>query len=84
MATAPPGTEPMQIGERERRVRQNLCLYCGLPGHMRASCPTRPPRNNSAVSKNSSQSTFLKIPVRLRVKGTVIDTTAFIDSGTAM
>ncbi len=88
MATAPPGAEPMQIGfahlsgeERERRVRQNLCLYCGLPGRMKASCPIRPPRSNSAVSQNSSQSTILKIPVRLRFKGTVIDTTAFIDSG---
>lgn len=36
----------------ERRIRQNLCLYCGLPGHMRASCPTRPPRKSSAVSQS--------------------------------
>ncbi len=90
MATAPPAAEPMQIGvthlsgeERERRVRLNLCLYCGLPGHMRASCPTRPSRNNATVSQNLSQSTFLKIPVRLRVKGTIVDTVAFIDSGAA-
>ncbi len=69
--------------ERERRIRQNLCLYCGLPGHMRASCPTCPPRNTPAVSQNASQSTILKIPVTLRVKGTVIETTAFIDSGAA-
>ncbi len=89
-ATVPPGTEPMQIGfthlsgeERERRIRQNLCLYCGLPGHMRVYCPTRPPRNTSAVSQNSSQSTILKIPVMLRFKRTVIETTAFIDSGAA-
>ncbi len=65
--SAPPATEPMQIGvthlsgeERERRVRLNLCLYCGLPGHIRASCPTRPSRNNATVSQNLSQSTFLK------------------------
>ncbi len=90
MATAPPAAEPMQIGvthlsgeERERRVRLNLCFYCGLPGHMRASCPTRPSRNNPTVSRNLSQSTFLKITVRLKVKGTIIDTTAFIDSGAA-
>ncbi len=89
-ATAPPGTEPMQIGfthlsgeERERHIRQNLCLYCGLPGHMRASCPTRLPHNTSAVSQNSSQSTILKLSVTLRFKGTVIETTAFIDSGAA-
>ncbi|KAL0152325.1 hypothetical protein M9458_052048, partial [Cirrhinus mrigala] len=43
--------EPMQLGatkltveERERRLRGNLCLYCGLAGHIRANCPTRPPR----------------------------------------
>ncbi len=40
-ATMPPETEPMQIGfthlsgeERERHIRQNLCLYCGRPGHI--------------------------------------------------
>ncbi len=55
--TASPETEPMQISfthlnreERESRIHQNLCLYCGLPGHMRTSCPTRQPRNTSAVS----------------------------------
>ncbi|KAI2661314.1 Transposon Tf2-6 polyprotein [Labeo rohita] len=43
--------EPMQLGvtklsaeERERRLRNNLCLYCGQAGHIRATCPTRPPR----------------------------------------
>ncbi|KAI2657226.1 Transposon Tf2-9 polyprotein [Labeo rohita] len=43
--------EPMQLGttkltveERERRLRGNLCLYCGLAGHIRANCPTRLPR----------------------------------------
>ncbi len=50
---------------------------------MGASCPTRPPRNTSAVSQNFSRSTILKITVVLRVKGRVIDTTAFIDSGAA-
>ncbi|KAI2645467.1 Transposon Tf2-6 polyprotein [Labeo rohita] len=46
--------EPMQIGstklsveERERRIRSNLCLYCGQPGHIRANCPTRPPASFS-------------------------------------
>ncbi|KAL0171117.1 hypothetical protein M9458_031428, partial [Cirrhinus mrigala] len=43
--------EPMQLGttkltteERERRLRNSLCLYCGQAGHIRATCPTRPPR----------------------------------------
>ncbi|KAK2867740.1 hypothetical protein Q8A67_025857 [Cirrhinus molitorella] len=47
--------EPMQVGftrltveERERRMRNNLCLYCGQPGHLRATCPSRPPRRTSS------------------------------------
>ncbi len=50
-----PEPEPMQVGvthltseERERRRRKNLCLYCGLPGHMRISCPTRPTSRGSS------------------------------------
>ncbi|KAL1256383.1 hypothetical protein QQF64_009474 [Cirrhinus molitorella] len=49
--SAEPAPEPMQVGytkltveERERRLKGNLCLYCGQPGHIRANCPTRPPQ----------------------------------------
>ncbi len=77
--TSLPEPEPMQLGvthlsveERDRRMRQNLCLYCGLPGHLRASCPTRPPRNPSSVSKSSTISSVLEIPVTLRVKGRLL------------
>ncbi len=38
--------EPMQLGrtrlsqaERERRMRDKCCLYCGESGHFRANCP---------------------------------------------
>ncbi|KAL0199235.1 hypothetical protein M9458_007775, partial [Cirrhinus mrigala] len=47
MSAVEAAPEPMQIGatklsveERERRLRGNLCLYCGQPGHIRATCPT--------------------------------------------
>ncbi len=89
-AAPPTDSEPMQIGfthlseeERERRMRRNLCLYCGLSGHMRATCPTRPSRNPSAVSSNFSSSTVLEIPVTLMIKGQTIETVALIDSGAA-
>ena len=43
------GEEPMQIGrsrlsreEREQRLRDQLCLYCGKTGHFIRACPTRP------------------------------------------
>ncbi len=90
MATAPPATEPMQIGmtriseeERERRIRQRLCLYCGLPGHLRASCPTRPSRNPAAVSATSNSASSLEIAVTLEINGRVLETVALIDSGAA-
>ncbi len=86
----PPDSEPMQIGfthlseeERERCMRGNLCLYCGLSGHMRATCPTRPSRNAPAVSSNLNSSTVLEIPVTLMVKGQITETSALIDSGAA-
>ncbi len=90
MATAPPASEPMQLGvtriseeERERRIRQRLCLYCGLPGHLRASCPTRPSRNPAAVSATSNSASSLEIAVTLEINGRVLETVALIDSGAA-
>ena len=41
--------EPMQVGfthltakERERRMQNHLCFYCGQSGHMKSSCTLRP------------------------------------------
>ncbi|KAK3508689.1 hypothetical protein QTP70_004203 [Hemibagrus guttatus] len=46
-----PAPEPMQLetthlnpAERQRRLTQSLCLYCGDPGHALPACPIRPPR----------------------------------------
>jgi len=46
-----PAHEPMQLDntrltptERQRWLTQNLCIYCGSPGHVISTCPTRPPR----------------------------------------
>lgn len=40
--------EPMQLGrlrltsrERQHRLSNGLCLYCGKPGHMAVSCPVK-------------------------------------------
>ncbi|KAI2652199.1 Transposon Tf2-9 polyprotein [Labeo rohita] len=87
-AAAPP--EPMQVGatkltteERERRLRNNLCLYCGQAGHIRSTCPTRPPRSPTAVSVPSSTINRCEIPVLLGVEGVSMETIALIDSGAA-
>ncbi|KAI2668804.1 Transposon Tf2-11 polyprotein [Labeo rohita] len=85
---APP--EPMQLGatkltleERERRLRRNLCLYCGLAGHIRANCPTRPLRQPTSVSLPKPLTNSCVIPVRIGSDNSVIETTALIDSGAA-
>ncbi|KAL0164214.1 hypothetical protein M9458_039967, partial [Cirrhinus mrigala] len=87
-AAAPP--EPMQVGatkltteERERRLRNNLCLYCGQAGHIRSTCPTRPPRSPTAVSVPRSTINRCEIPVLLGVEGVSVETIALIDSGAA-
>ena len=43
-----PDPEPMQLGstrltleERERRFKNNLCMYCGQPGHFKSRCPSK-------------------------------------------
>ncbi|KAL0168516.1 hypothetical protein M9458_036738, partial [Cirrhinus mrigala] len=55
------GPEPMQLGttkltteEREWRIRNHLCLYCGEAGHIRATCPTRPPRTNALIDSGAA------------------------------
>jgi len=49
VSSAPGTVEPMEIGrsrltpeERELRVNNHLCLYCGESGHFIRACPTRP------------------------------------------
>ncbi|KAL0182333.1 hypothetical protein M9458_021708, partial [Cirrhinus mrigala] len=82
--------EPMQLGatkltveERERRLRNNLCLYCGLAGNIRATCPTRPPRPPTSVSATKSCLNHCEILVQLCAEGVSIKTTALVDSGAA-
>ncbi|KAL0190943.1 hypothetical protein M9458_013641, partial [Cirrhinus mrigala] len=85
--TAP---EPMQLGatkltmeERERRIKNHLCLYCGQPGHLRATCPTRPPRPPTSVSSDHVALNQCEVPAILKTKDISIRTTALIDSGAA-
>ncbi|KAL0168962.1 hypothetical protein M9458_037184, partial [Cirrhinus mrigala] len=82
--------EPMQLGatklsleERERRLRSHLCLYCGQAGHIRANCPTRPPRQPSSMSYDNSSTNCCTMPVVLKFGDVIIPTTALIDSGAA-
>ena len=77
--------EPMQMGrarlsadERQRRMREGRCYYCGEPGHRVASCPAKSPRPSRPTTAPSSTTRILT-PVQ--VKHHTISMDALIDSG---
>lgn len=47
--------------ERQRRILQHLCLYCGAEGHLISSCPIRPPRPAVSTIQLPSLITLLTI-----------------------
>ncbi len=70
--------------ERMRRIRNHFCLYCGLCGHLRASCPTRPAaRSSTTVSSTLDSINSLEVPIALMSNGKCTETVAMIDSGAA-
>ncbi|ROL43550.1 Retrotransposon-derived protein PEG10 [Anabarilius grahami] len=84
-----PANEPMQVesthltpAERQRRLTQKLCLYCGSPGHVISACPTRPPCPMvSAIIPNVNTMTPLTTIVQLTAADISIPVTALLDSG---
>ncbi|ROL41902.1 Retrotransposon-derived protein PEG10 [Anabarilius grahami] len=70
--------------ERQRRLTQSLCLYCGLPGHYRAECPTRPVRSMvSVILPTLNHQNPLTIIANLTAANVCIPVNAFINSGSA-
>ena len=52
---------PLTVDERERRRRNNLCMYCGGHGHFAANCsvrPTRRPTTGRVAATNSATDTL--------------------------
>lgn len=45
---------------REIVAFRGICLYCGQPGHMRVSCPTRPKQHTSTTVSESLHSSMSK------------------------
>uniref|UniRef100_A0A803JZ19 CCHC-type domain-containing protein n=1 Tax=Xenopus tropicalis TaxID=8364 RepID=A0A803JZ19_XENTR len=84
--------EPMQIGalrpalspeEHLRRRRLNLCLYCGLTGHVLRSCPTRPCKR-SAYKTDTLKYRFaplLTLSISLQLGNKTLNLPAILDSG---
>uniref|UniRef100_A0A4W6F130 CCHC-type domain-containing protein n=1 Tax=Lates calcarifer TaxID=8187 RepID=A0A4W6F130_LATCA len=63
--SSPNPCEPMQLGrarltleERESRVREGRCIYCGAPGHFMSACPVRPKGPGSPLVPRHAGSCF--------------------------
>ncbi|KAK3554648.1 hypothetical protein QTP70_031051 [Hemibagrus guttatus] len=86
-----PAHEPMQLEssrltpvERQRRLTQNLCLYCGAPGHEISACPIRPPRPMvSAIFSSIQKMKPLTTIGKLTAADVSIPVVALLDSGSA-
>ncbi|ROL46021.1 Retrotransposon Gag-like protein 3 [Anabarilius grahami] len=74
----------LSSAERQRRLTQSLCLYCGRPGHFRAECPTRPARAMvSVILPSLNHENPLTIVANLTASAVCLPIKAFIDSGSA-
>ncbi len=86
-----PVLEPMQVDntrlsltERQRRLSQGLCLYCGASGHAIANFPIRPPQLMvSAIKPQVTNMCPLTTVVQLTALNVSFPVTALIDSGSA-
>ncbi|KAJ8271735.1 hypothetical protein COCON_G00105940 [Conger conger] len=79
--------EPMQLGrmrltpsERQRRVRQGLCVYCGQAGHFLAACPTLP-KDQAHTTSSTGPPTRLTQRGMLRWQVNSFPLQVLIDSG---
>ncbi|KAI2647111.1 Transposon Tf2-8 polyprotein [Labeo rohita] len=91
VAASTPVPEPMQMDstrlsrtERNRRITQGLCLYCGQSGHLIRNCPVRPPRPVvSTITSDIETSQLTLIPVTLRTADCTLSVSALVDSGSS-
>jgi hypothetical protein len=43
---------PLSPEEKQKRISNNLCLYCGMPAHIAANCPLLAARNRNFVNQH--------------------------------
>lgn len=86
-----PEEKPMQLkrvritsAERQRRLTQGLCLFCGNMGHLKALCPICPPCSVVSTCLNNVEK--LQHPttnVRLTASHITVTVAALLNSGSA-
>ncbi|KAL0159852.1 hypothetical protein M9458_043577, partial [Cirrhinus mrigala] len=91
VAASSPVPEPMQTDttrlsrtERNRRISNGLCLYCGRPGHVLRTCPIRPPRPVvSTLSIEVETTSLALLPVTLHTSNSSVCVSVLVDSGSS-
>ncbi|KAL6488235.1 hypothetical protein MHYP_G00019760 [Metynnis hypsauchen] len=89
-----PEAEPMELGrtclpetERRRRLRENLCLYCGRTGHRLANCSQHPSSSRtlevSTLFPNFESIGKMTVGVAISSGSEMYFVTALMDSGAA-
>ncbi|KAL0190891.1 hypothetical protein M9458_013589, partial [Cirrhinus mrigala] len=76
-----PVPEPMQVdssrltrSERNRRIMNGLCLYCGQSGHLLRTCAIRPPRPVvSTLSTEVETASLTLVPITLHTPKTSLN-----------
>lgn len=53
-SNSPKGRKKISNLERQRRIQNNLCLYCGENGHIHSGCPKKTNKTNSAGAKSTA------------------------------
>lgn len=77
-------TYRLTLAERQRRLTQGLCLYCGSIGHMIQACPLHPPRPVVSFIKPSHiKMNPLTITAQLTAANVTLPVTILLDSGSA-
>jgi hypothetical protein len=46
-----PRFQSLSLDERQHRIRNGLCLYCGQKGHMAIACPNHRSRRNPQTTQ---------------------------------
>lgn len=86
-----PTCEPMQVDysrlsptERQRRLNQGLCLYCGQEEHALRSCPTHPPQTLVSVIFSPASPVRPPSTIVQHITGShCVSENALLDSGSA-
>ncbi len=76
-----------QPANETRRISRHLCLYCGEPGHLLKTCPSRPSANTttrvSVTLDSLNHDHCFTVPVTLKTESEIFNIRAMIDSGAA-